>query len=152
MKRIISLIIVLCLLPTVIADTEVDIDITSSETINADITLNGANQNVNINGGELANKEYINSLGKGGARNRMVSIFLDAIRGIKEGTIFNPQVHKQTAMIGQALVTTFITRSESDLDWLYYSFRERLVKDMASGKIDQLVLEEQNKVQNNSIY
>ena len=128
MKRILSLIMVLCLLPIVMADTEVDIDVTSSETINADITLNGANQNVNVNGGQLANKGDIRT----GVRGRITEIIVEGVLAIQDGTLYNPiGVHAQAQIIGQVLLDTFITRGEVDL--LYEEFKYRLFEDISSG-------------------
>jgi len=144
MKKIISLMMVLLVIPFAFADSSVDIDVSTTGNMDADISLTADNLNVNINGGELANKEYINSLGQGGIRNRMTQIIVDATNKIKDGTIFNERIHEQTALIGRALVTTFITRSEDDLDYLYRYFRQRLVEDLANGEIDRLIVEHQN--------
>jgi len=139
MKRI-TIILMLCLIPLATATSNIDIDLDTTEDLNANIDLAADGDiNVNINGQGLASKEYITSLGDGGARNKVVSIFIDAISRIRDGTIFNPLVHEQTQAIGAALLTTFITRSEEDLDWLYYKFRARLVEDIANGEIDRLV-------------
>jgi len=131
MKRILSLIMVLCLLPIVMADTEVDIDVTSSETINADITLNGANQNVNVNGGQLANKGDIRT----GVRGRITEIIVEGVLAIQDGTLYNPiGVHAQAQVIGQVLLDTFITRGEVDL--LYEEFKTRLMQDIYDGSYE----------------
>jgi len=146
MKKIIVM-LALLMIPLATATSNIGIGLDTTEDLNAQIDLEAdGDMQVWINGDELANKEYVTNLGLGGGvRNRMTEIITDAVGRIQDGTIFSPKIHTQTAIIGQALLKTFITRSESDLDWLYHRFRARLVEDIASGKIDQMVLEAQNR-------
>ena len=140
------IILLIFLVKPVSATSNIDIDLDTTEDLNANIDLEAdGNMEVYVNGQQLASKEYITSLGQGGSRNRMTEIFVDAINRIRDGTIFNPRVHQQTAIIGQALLTTFITRSEDDMNWMYNRFRDRLAEDIASGEFDKLVESKQEK-------
>ncbi|GAF89763.1 unnamed protein product [marine sediment metagenome] len=137
MNKIISIVLILVFCSFAMADTTLDISVSTDGNMDADIGLDSeGDMNVWVNSAQLASMNNLNEMGQtmssGGTRGRTIQVVLDGIYGIITGEVFSPRFHEQSQAIGLALLNVFLPRNE------YY--QDRLSLEMRIEAIEKTLM------------
>jgi len=109
MKRLILLLLVLAL--PVVSAMEMQVDVSSSEKVNAEFNLNSPHNSVVINGQGLATIQNLRDSGSGGGiLNAVEKVFYRMAVGFQTGEIYNRLFHQMSRNIFIYLDSIFINK------------------------------------------